>query len=206
MAQPSKVGIAIARERARRGWTTRQLAEKVGVHHSHVSKLESGSIQFPNADITERFAAAFGMTSDELLGASRSTGTPPTASPFGPVVLIPLVNISLAAGQTVYGETRETVPVPSDIVAGKSLVAARIAGDCMEPEIMAGDVAIVDISDRTPRPGRLVAVLLEDGGMAVKRLDRDSEGPVLLDNKGGSYRPNGAKVQGTIVSVVRNYR
>lgn len=182
------------------------LSEKAGLKGGYISKLESGAVQWPGTDQGQRIAAIFGMTSDQLMGISRPSPEPPTPSPFGPVVLIPLVNISLAAGNTVYGETRETVPIPAEMVAGRSLVAARVAGDCMEPEIMAGDVAIVNIADRSPRPGHLVAVLLEDGGMAVKRVSKDDEGPVLLDNKGGSYRPNGATVQGTIVSVVRNYR
>lgn len=185
---------------------TRGLAGRAGIHHSHVSKLESGAIQFPNADIVKRLAAVFGMTSDELLGASRPTDTPPTGPQYGSVVLIPLVNISLSAGMTVYGETRETVPARAELAQGRQLVASRVTGDCMEPEIVAGSEAIVDISNRSPRPGDLVAVLMEDGSMNIKRFERDGVGPLLLDNKGGRYRPDGAKIQGVVVYVGRAYR
>ena len=40
----------------------------------------------------------------------------------------------------------------------------------------------------------------------MKRFGRDDLGPVLVDNKGGEYRPNGAKIQGVVVYVVRTYR
>lgn len=154
-------------------------------------------------ETVQRIATAFDMTPDELLGTSRPSASPPSASLLGPTVLIPIVNISLSAGATVYGETRETVPFPAERVRGRSLVAARVTGDCMEPEVRAGDVAIVDIGNRSPRTGQLVVVLLEDGGMAVKRFGRDTQGPLLEDAKGGRYRPNGAKVQGILVSILR---
>jgi len=80
-----------------------------------------------------------------------------------------------------------------------------VTGDCMEPEVKPGDSAIVDVANRSPRPGQLVAVLTEDGSMQIKRFERDESGALLLDNKGGSYRPNGAKIQGVIVYVGRAY-
>lgn len=84
MAQPTKVGETIARERARRGWSARELARQASIHHSHVTKLESGAIQYPGADIAERLARVFDMTTDELLGSGPggiAIGSRPTPSP-----------------------------------------------------------------------------------------------------------------------------
>lgn len=204
MAESSSLGKALFRERKAHRWTTRQLADKAGISHTTISRIERGERLQVEMETVRRLASALDMTPDELLGTSRPLDAPPPASLLGPTVLIPIVNISLAAGTTVYGETRETVPFPAERVRGRALVAARVTGDCMEPEIRPGDIAIVDIGNRSPRTGQLVVVLLEDGGMVVKRFSRDSEGPLLEDAKGGRYRPNGAKVQGVLVSILRD--
>ncbi len=206
------LGSRLRELRAEQRLTQGQVAVRAHMDRAYLSQLENDDVPSPSGKLLVDLANALRVDVKELLIAAGypvepdRSQTAPSASPFGPVVLIPLVNISLSAGMTVYGETREAVPIQADLVAGKNLVAARVTGDCMEPEIMAGDVAIVDISDRAPRPGRLVAILLEDGSMVVKRLEHDAAGSVLVDNKGGSYRPNGGRVQGTIVSVVRTYR
>ncbi len=201
-----QIGELIKRERERLGWSKRELARRTGLDVSYITRVESGQVRSPGADQVRRFADALGVPTGMLLGESRSSESAPSAPRFGSVVLVPLVNISLSAGQTVYGETRESVPVPAELVPGRTLVAARVTGECMEPEVKPGDTAIVDVSDRMPRIGDLVAVLMEDGSMNVKRFGRDDVGVVLLDNKGGEYRPNGAKIQGVVVYVGRTYR
>ncbi|MDA8189579.1 MAG: helix-turn-helix domain-containing protein [Dehalococcoidales bacterium] len=199
-------GEAMREERERRGWSKNELARRSGLDPSYIYRLETGRVVSPSIETVRRVADALGLTPRDLLGPQMPSTVPPSAPRFGPVVLVPLVNISLAAGQTIYGETRESVPVPAELVPGRTLVAARITGECMEPEIKPGDTAIVDVSARAPRIGDLVAVLMEDGSMNVKRFDRDRSGPVLIDNKGGQYRPNGAKIQGVVVYVGRTYR
>ena len=206
LRRPGAFAQAVTREREKRDWSKGELARRSGVSSSYLVRLESGQIQSPTVDQANLIAAAFEMTPDELVGAaSRTVSESRAPYAYGSVALVPLVNISLAAGQTVYGETRESVPVPAELLPGKTLVAARVTGDCMEPEVKPGDSAIVDVANRSPRPGQLVAVLTEDGSMQIKRFERDESGALLLDNKGGSYRPNGAKIQGVIVYVGRAY-
>jgi transcriptional regulator with XRE-family HTH domain len=201
------VGANIKRLREARSWSVRKFAERSGVHPSSISLIERDLRPSPGLDLLGKLADALEVTVDDLRSDLPGTLTPPPSRSVGPVVLVPVVNVTLAAGRSVYGETVEAAPVPARLAQGRELVASKVAGDCMEPEVRSGDVAIIDVSDRAPREGDLVAVLMEDGGMLVKRFQRDTEGlPVLLDNKGGVYRPNGAKIQGVIVHVGRSYR
>lgn len=200
----SRPGEMLKDQWLKRGWTLRQLGEKAGLSHTTISRIESVDRVRVGVETLGRIAAALRKTSDELMGTVRPTTKVPSILPFGPTVKIPLVNISLSAGQTVFGETRETpISVPVDLAQGHQLVAARVTGDGMEPEIHPGDVVIMDLSSRSPRPGRLVAVLLEDGGMAVKRCEVDASGPLLVVNRGRSYRPS-QRVQGTLIKVIRD--
>lgn len=201
------VGAVIKREREVRGWKRAELARRSGLSGGYINRVEEGSVKVPGVDQVQRIAAAFGISPDELLTpAIRDISTAPNSYVVRPVVQVPIVNITLAAGQAVYGETNETISVTADLAPGRRLIGARVVGNCMEPEIMAGDVAIVDIADRSPRDEDLVVLLLEDGSMAVKRFrQRDSE-PFLVDNKGGEYRPNDAKIQGLVVAIERRYR
>lgn len=186
------VGARIRQTRQRKGWSIAKLAREAELDGGYLSRVETGKIVSPGIETIRRIAAALDVGPEELL---------PTET-----VEVPVVGVSLAAGRAIYGETLETVQVPARLAKNRRLVASRIVGDCMDPEIKPGDTVTVDVSDRNPRPGDLVAVLMEDGNMMVKRFDRRDNEPILLDNKGGEYRPNGAKIQGVVVYVGRAYR
>ncbi len=206
MGRPGEFGIALKRERVRRGWSQAEVGRRAGVTSSYISKLESGSLQSPSDVNARRIATAFDMTPDELLGLSRPSETPPRTLIRGQFVMVPIVDVRLAAGITTYGDTGDVVYVRAERAIGKDLVASRVIGGCMEPEILDGDIAVVDISNRNPREGQLVAVLTEDGNMMVKRYALRDGQPILRDNKGRIYRPNGAKIQGVVIQTSREYR
>lgn len=189
----------------RRGVSVRAVEQYAGVSDAALRKFLSGG-RWISADNLQKLADYFHLDFTELWRRSRGEPVTPPARGVGPVVLVPIVNVTLAAGAPSYGETGEAVPVPAELVQGRRLVAARVTGDRMEPEVKPGDVAVVDIHDKAPRAGDLVAVLVEDGNMQIERFERDGIGPLLLDNRGGRYRPNGAKVQGVVVYVGRAYR
>ena len=67
------------------------------------------------------------------------------------------MNISLAAGATVYSETREPpIPIPAALVQGLQLVADRVTGACIEREIPAGGGGQGARGDQRPRRGQPV--------------------------------------------------
>ena len=198
-------GRRIREEMNRRGWDNAQLARMSGLSESTVSRVLSGSTRSPGIDAVRGVALAFGISIDELAGtAQRSNG--PRSVDIGPVALVPLVDVVLAAGEPNFIEAGESIPMPMELAQGSRLIASRVSGDCMEPEIMSGDIVIVDLAAREPRPGQIVAALLRDGTMAVKRYERHRGYPRLVDNKGRVYPVDGAQIQGLVVSFIRRFR
>jgi transcriptional regulator with XRE-family HTH domain len=68
----------LLRHRRMAGLTQRQLAERAGVHHETVSRLERGAMTgSPGADTLRKLADALGSTPEqlfpELLGSSQSS-------------------------------------------------------------------------------------------------------------------------------------
>jgi transcriptional regulator with XRE-family HTH domain len=57
----------IAALREERGWTRAEVAKRVGISRSYVRSLEVGERE-PRAEVIGRFAEAFGVRSDYLLG------------------------------------------------------------------------------------------------------------------------------------------
>ena len=188
-----------------RGPSVSAVEDRAGVPRGALHKFLTAQ-RWITAESLQKLADYFHLDFMELWRRSRGEPVTPAARGVGPVVLVPIVNVTLAAGAASYGETGEAVPVPAELVSGRRLVAARVTGDRMEPEVKPGDVAVVDIQDKAPRAGDLVAVLMEAGSLQIERFERDEAGPLLLDNRGGRYRPNGAKVQGVVVYVGRAYR
>lgn len=200
----TRLGRRVQEERARYNWNVSELARRAGLSESYVGRVERGDVASPGIEAVEKITLALGLTTDELTGAARRLG--PRAVGFGSVVLVPECDVTLSAGEAGYAETGEAVPVPLELARSRRLLASRVRGTCMEPEIMDGDTVIIDVADRMPRPGDLVAVLLEEGVLVVKRYERRGGRPVLLDNEGKTYPIEGAQLQGVIVSSLRKYR
>lgn len=67
------LGDKIASLRKQRGWTQDILAEKVGVHHNHVSRWENSRMR-PATKTLRKLAALFSVSLDELINDEQ----PPT--------------------------------------------------------------------------------------------------------------------------------
>lgn len=199
-------GKRIREELSARDWATAQLALLSGVPESTISRILSGATKSTGMEIAVKLANALGLSLDELAGQPRARSAGPRGAAVGPVVLVPLVDVTLAAGQSSFSETGDTVAVDLELARSGHLIASKVSGDCMEPEILTGDIVIVDIADKEPKPGQIVAALLNDGSMVVKRYTRERGYPHLIDNQGLDYPISGAQVQGVVVSVVRRFR
>jgi transcriptional regulator with XRE-family HTH domain len=186
------IGDAIRAARQRKGWSIARLAGKTDLDGGYISRVETGRIASPGSEQLRRIASVLDVSVDELLGLQAT-------------IKVPMVNITSAAGGGVYGETNEYVTVPANLAPGHDLVASRVVGTCMEPEIREGDAVVIDLTNRSPRTGQLVAVLMEDGNLMIKRYVQNGAEPILIDNHGDTYRPNGARIQGVIKAVVRTY-
>jgi transcriptional regulator with XRE-family HTH domain len=194
------VGAAIRRARQSKGWSIAKLAGKAELDGGYLSRLETGKVTSPGIVTLQKLATALGLSGDAFIPPPAREEA--TLSTPGPVILVPVVNITLAAGGAVFGETQETVPLSADLApAGHQLVASRVSGNCMEPDLRDGDMVVIDITNRAPHPGQMVAVLMEDGNMLIKRFVHKNGETILEDNQGHEYRPNGAKIQGVAIQV-----
>lgn len=66
------IGKRIARLRKEKGFTQKELAEKIGTSHSIVSDYEIGRIRLYD-EMVARFSIALEVSSDELLGLKQTT-------------------------------------------------------------------------------------------------------------------------------------
>jgi transcriptional regulator with XRE-family HTH domain len=65
------IGRRIARLRKERGYSQQALAQKMGIVRVLVSDYEKGRLR-PHPEMVARFALAFGVTTDEIIGLKRS--------------------------------------------------------------------------------------------------------------------------------------
>jgi transcriptional regulator with XRE-family HTH domain len=70
------VGRVLRAERRRSGLTLRQLAEKCGTDHTHLSRIESSDDRVPSRDLLDRMGAALGPVAAARLSSSAGRLTP----------------------------------------------------------------------------------------------------------------------------------
>ena len=71
---PETLGERTRRLRREKGWTQGELARRVGIKPSRISKYENGTYQ-PNLATVKAIADALGTTTDHLLGCQTETGS-----------------------------------------------------------------------------------------------------------------------------------
>jgi transcriptional regulator with XRE-family HTH domain len=64
---PADLGAYVRYSREQAGLSQGQLAEAVGVHHSYIARIESGSRAKPAADVLQRIADVLHIESGDLL-------------------------------------------------------------------------------------------------------------------------------------------
>lgn len=193
---------------AARGWKAADLARRAGLDPSTISKVLSGQRMRLSEDTVAKLAGAFGRTVDELRVESLGLPRPP------PVEFTPLERELLLIGEepVAYAGPTDSARALDDAMRerirsrGRHLEHVRVSGDCMEPEVRAGDIVLVDPTDTYPTDGRLVVVVTDEGDVLLKRFRILDGEPFLTDNKGRVLRPNGARIQGIARMVARELR
>lgn len=67
MADPSTLGEYLRAERERAEISQRQLASRVGIHHSYLARLESGENDSPAAEVLQTIADVLEISSADLM-------------------------------------------------------------------------------------------------------------------------------------------
>lgn len=209
----------------------RPFAEDIGITESTLRNYEQGSSS-PNAETLEVICKKLRISPEWLvLGTGpmhtsiteKEESLPPQYVPQddSDLIMIPMVNAVLSAGSgslETDGDSERSYAFRRDFIArkgkAKNMVLMRVSGDSMEPEIMDGDVVLLDQSKRTVVPGRIFAVGFEEAiylkridllpGQAILKSINPAYPPVALDLRG----QNGDKLRliGQVLWVGREYR
>lgn len=199
----SMIGDRLTHLRERRGWSMGQLASRSGVSRAAISRIESGDTPNPGTSTLARLSEALGVDLSEITGERPMPKR--RADVFEGVAYVPVMRVRVqASGRPTWDDTRETVVVSSQLAAGRpNIRAATVSGTCMEPYVMAGERIVFD-PDIHPQDREMVVVTDDEGATLVKWFRVDPLGrPYLRAADGTEIRPNGAKVEGVVLTVVR---
>lgn len=210
----------------------RPFAEELGITESTLRNYEQGASS-PNAETLEVICKKLRISPEWIVlgtGPMRAASVEKDGESSPPqsiiqddsdLIMIPMVNAVLSAGSgslETDGDSERSYAFRRDFIArkgkAKNMVLMRVSGDSMEPEIMDGDVVLLDQSKLKVIPGRIFAVGFEDSiylkridmlpGQAILKSINPAYPPVTLDLRG----QNGDKLRliGQVLWVCREYR
>lgn len=197
-----------------KGVNAARLAKEITVSPSAISRWRAGGA--PDTESCAKLAEFFGRPLDEVYAAAGHP-SPPNISHFVPArslreqalefieVLPTRVPVqeqlaSAGSGQEVF--TDYVYLDPSYSTDG-SVIAIRVTGLSMEPEILDGDVIVVD-KDLEPDVGDIVVAVVGDN-FFVKRYRRRGNRITLVGNTGEIAASDG-DIQGVVTETIHRFR
>jgi len=188
------IGRMIREARQARGISLRQLASCVGIHFSHLSKIENGKDQIGRSSLA-RIAEALGVDPDLMLGEAGHQ-----ARPFR-------VLGQIAAGQPI--ETIEDVETfdLTKVFDPQNHFLLRVKGTSMILDgINDGDLAIIRHASTAKNGDTVVAIV--DGGEATLKRFRKLKDTITLIPANDEMNPmefpvSRVEIRGVFVGLVR---
>ena len=161
--------------------TKRELAKRIGVHESSISKYEKGVVDFPLSKISE-LARVLNVSESYLMGWEDET----KESNRG--IKIPVLG-SVPAGIpiTAVEDILDYEEIPQLWANQGEFFALKIKGDSMEPRMQSGDVVIVR-QQSSADSGDIVIVLINGDEATCKKLEKTSNG-IMLISTNTKYSP-----------------
>lgn len=214
-----EAGKVIKDARERSGLTQEQVAERVQVDKSYISKLEGGAHHAGRSKYLPALAWSVGLTDDELVSLNPVAVFRSELTAGRPVIYLPHLeedppeaggDLKPAAARTditlrITGlvAANPSADVAHDRETGRvsvsadkfkpNTVAYQVAGDCMDDgspaAICDGDVVLCDTSDLDLKDGKLYVVQLHGNGTMLKRVRVYEDGTVHLLADSDRYRP-----------------
>ena len=178
----SKEVISLIKKlRERKGWSLEELARRVGVAKSTLSRYENGQREFPINDLGQ-YAEVLGTTVEYLLGIEKEK----------PGELIPLIG-TICAGDGLLAEQNIEDYVYYPFRSGrKPDYALRVEGNSMiGVGIEDGDIVYMRHASWADYNGQIVAALIRDRQDGVlKRIKWTADSPIIkLLSENDEYPP-----------------
>jgi SOS-response transcriptional repressor LexA len=179
-------GDLIRQECEARGMSVDWLARQIGMAPGSFRNYTTGRRKVP-FDTILAVADTLNVRPEPLIraaGYDPSAGRRALALMPGATVPVPIVGTVPADPTRRFMASGDTVPYQpySPSVRPENLIALRVVGDCLAPDVQPGDTVIVDKS-LEPTDGRL-GVVLVDGEYSLKRVRRNADGWLLESNVG----------------------
>ncbi|ADU96022.1 transcriptional regulator, XRE family [Thermovibrio ammonificans HB-1] len=179
------------------GLSQSKMAKELGVSLKTYQRYEQVGYDIPERALRQ-IEATFNVNPEWLRQGKGEMFRPKTeaqiiATPEFVVKPIPLI----AEGEAGFGQFIPNLVEPDKVVwfpvptslANHRLFFIKVVGNSMEPRIFEGDIVLVD-KDATVGKGDLVAALLKDGTLVVKRYWKNNgDGTVVLESINPSYPP-----------------
>lgn len=186
MDEVAKQGVALRRERERRGWSQGKLAERARAFAREANpdetiKLSQQLIGQFEAGLTKTvprwvsFARAAMRAVDDTIEAQPDLPPVDTSTAYLPVDILPTFG-GMGGGGSGEGEVEQALlprALVEDQLRGqpKDFLLIEVRGDSMIPEFLHGDQILVDRRDVNPRqPGPFA--LFDGDGIVVKLVER----------------------------------
>lgn len=167
----------LRRLRKEKGLTQRQLADKLFVDCSTITKYETGKA-VPDYTKQQKLADFFNVSLDFLMGRidhNISTAELPANTFKIPVLGRIPAGVPFEAIEDISGY----IEIPEDwISGGKEFFALKIKGDSMSPDYLCGDIVVFERAE-TCDTGDDCAVMVNGDDATFKRVERKETGVVL---------------------------
>jgi SOS-response transcriptional repressor LexA len=204
-----------------RDYRSKDLAVDSETSGSYISQVRNGKRRIGIEKI-ERFAKAFGITPSQFLDG------PPTR-----LTVPPPIPVYDQAGEQVGELSREPIPLLTSIpagpwmawldtyppgageeyierldVKGKHVIAIRVSGDSMEPELFNGDLLIIDprLAFHVDRRGK-IGIVKYDDSYKIRRIHLTPDGNnYFLEPANKAYEGEVIPVTGTTIYKIIQVR
>lgn len=189
----------VIREQAR---SVPDVARTSGVPERTLYRIVNGQTKSVKDRTLIALAEDLDVPLSRLTGQSGSE-VPDYGGHYSPVVPIPVLDqqasASLRGGVVLDHTYLREQEIPSGRV--RDIVGIQVRGDCLAPDIVDGDVVIVDLA-RNPESGNPVVARVDET-LHIKRLRVKSTGRWFLASNEGEIPIEPRQVEGVVISLQR---
>jgi len=205
-------GWKIRQLRKERGMNLSELANRSGLSHASLSKIERGISKKTQQTTFEKLALGLNMTCDMLIKELAGKDSQPRketaiellqrAKAAIPMAYPIYENFYFHAGRSIESPL-EYHYIEPERVAGKNIQVFRVHGHCLIPVVNEGDAVVIDLDGQIEN-GDIVAALV-DNGLRIGRFRKIGD-DLYLENNEGRIRFEDCRVAAPVIEVVKRLK